>query len=147
MATTAVAVLIDGGTGTVGHVGDSRAYRLRDERLERLTQDHSWVEEQIRVGALSETAARQHPWRNVVTRSLSGSADLEVDIREVSLTAGDRLLLCSDGLFAVLSDDEISAMLRHEADLDTLCHALIQEAHNGGAPDNVTAVVLDVDAL
>ena len=133
MATTAVAVLIDGGTGTVGHVGDSRAYRLRDERLERLTQDHSWVEEQIRVGALSETAARQHPWRNVVTRSLSGSADLEVDIREVSLTAGDRLLLCSDGLFAVLSDDEISAMLRHEADLDTLCHALIQEAHNGGA--------------
>ncbi|MEE8130411.1 MAG: protein phosphatase 2C domain-containing protein, partial [Vicinamibacterales bacterium] len=79
MATTAVAVLIDGGTGTLAHVGDSRAYRLRDGQLERLTRDHSWVEEQIRVGALSETAARQHPWRNIVTRALSGSEDLKVD--------------------------------------------------------------------
>ncbi len=147
MATTAVAVLIDGGIGTLAHVGDSRAYRLRNGQLERLTQDHSWVEEQIRVGALSETAARQHPWRNIVTRALSGSDDLEVDIQEVSLTPGDRLLLCTDGVFAVLSDDQIGEVLRRQTDLDSLCHALIQGANDGGGPDNVTAVVVDVDAV
>ena len=146
MATTAVAMLIDGGTGTLAHVGDSRAYRLRDGQLERLTRDHSWVEAQIRVGALSETAARRHPWRNIVTRALLGSEDLEVDVQEVALQSGDRLLLCSDGVFAVLDDDQISDVLQREADLDSLCNALIQGANDGGGPDNVTAVVLEVDA-
>ena len=146
MATTAVAMLIDAGIGTLAHVGDSRAYRLRDGQLERLTRDHSWVEAQIRVGALSEMAARRHPWRNIVTRALLGSEDLEVDIQEVELHSGDRLLLCSDGVFTVLDDDQISDVLRREADLDSLCHALIQGANDGGGPDNVTAVVLEVDA-
>ncbi len=125
----------------------ARAYRLRDGQLERLTRDHSWVEEQIRVGALSESAARQHPWRNIVTRELSGSDDLEVDVKEVSLKPGDRLLLCSDGVFAVLTDDEIADVLRRESDLNSLCHALIQGANDGGGPDNVTAVALEVDAV
>ena len=147
MATTAVAALIDGGTATLAHVGDSRAYRLRDEQLERLTRDHSWVEEQVRVGALSETAAHQHPWRNIVTRALSGSEELEVDVQEVSLATGDRLLLCSDGVFTVLNDDQIGEVLRRETDLDSVCHALVQGANDGGGPDNVTAVVLEVDAV
>ena len=147
MATTAVAMLIDDGSGTLAHVGDSRAYRLRDGQLERLTRDHSWVEEQIRVGALSESAARQHPWRNIVTRALSGSDDLEVDVKEVSLKPGDRLLLCSDGVFTVLDDDQISEVLRRDTDLDSLCHALIQGANDGGGPDNATAVALEVDAV
>ncbi len=147
MATTAVAVLIDGGTGTLAHVGDSRAYRLRDGQLERLTRDHSWVEEQIRVGDLSEQAARQHPWRNIVTRALSGSEDLKVDVQEVALEPGDRLLLCTDGVFTVLDDDQISEVLRRETDLDQLCHALIQGANDGGGPDNVTAVVLEINAV
>jgi len=147
MATTAVAVLIDGGTGTLAHVGDSRAYRLRDGQLDRLTRDHSWVEEQIRVGALSEAAARQHPWRNIVTRALSGSEDLEVDTQEIVLQAGDRLLLCSDGVFTVLDDDQISEVLRRDTDLDQLCGALIQGANDGGGPDNVTAVVLEINAV
>ena len=147
MATTGVAVLIDAGIATLAHVGDSRAYRLRDGELERLTRDHSWVEEQISVGALSEAAARNHPWRNIVTRALSGSDDLEVDITEVPLEQGDRLLLCSDGVFTVLSDEQIGEVLRRETDLDNLCHALIQGANDGGGPDNVTAVVLEVDAV
>ena len=147
MATTAVAVLIDGGTGTLAHVGDSRVYRLRDGQLDRLTRDHSWVEDQIRVGALSETAARRHPWRNIVTRALSGSEDLDVDIQEVALRSGDRLLLCSDGVFTVLDDDQIGEVLRRETDLHSLCHALIQGANDGGGPDNVTAVVLEINAV
>ena len=147
MATTAVSVLIDGGTGTLAHVGDSRVYRLRDGQLDRLTRDHSWVEDQIRVGALSETAARRHPWRNIVTRSLSGSEDLDVDIQEVALRSGDRLLLCSDGVFTVLDDDQIGEVLRRETDLHSLCHALIQGANDGGGPDNVTAVVLEINAV
>ena len=146
MATTAVAVLIDGEIGTVAHVGDSRVYRLRNGQLDRLTRDHSWVEEQIRVGALSETAAREHPWSNIVTRALSGSEDLEVDVQEVALEPGDRLLLCSDGVFTVLNDDQIGEVLRRETDLDQLCDALVQGANDGGGPDNVTAVVLEVDA-
>ena len=147
MATTAVAVLVDGETGTLAHVGDSRAYRLRDGQLDRLTRDHSWVEEQIRVGALTEQAARQHPWRNIVTRALSGAEDLAVDIQEVALQSGDRLLLCSDGVFTVLDDDQIGEVLRRDSDLDQLCQALIQGANDGGGPDNVTAVVLEINAV
>ena len=147
MATTAVAVLVDGETGTLAHVGDSRAYRLRDGQLDRLTRDHSWVEEQIRIGALTEQAARQHPWRNIVTRALSGAEDLAVDIQEVALQSGDRLLLCSDGVFTVLDDDQIGEVLRRDSDLDELCQALIQGAIDGGGPDNVTVVVLEINAV
>jgi protein phosphatase len=128
------------------HVGDSRVYRLQKGQLEQLTRDHSWVEEQIRAGTLTESAARAHPWRNIVTRALSGSEELEVDIRELSLAPGDRLLLCSDGVFAVLTDDQIGEVLQQHADLDAVCHALIKGANDGGGPDNVTVVVLEVHA-
>ena len=147
MATTAVAVLIDGGTVTLAHVGDSRVYRLRHGTLERLTCDHSWVEEQIRTGALSESAARRHPWRNIVTRAISGSEDLEIDIEELALEPRDRLLLCSDGVFAVLNDDEIGEVLSRDSGLDSLCDALVQGANDGGGPDNVTAIVLEINAV
>ena len=119
---------------------------MRDGQLDRLTRDHSWVEEQIRAGALNEREARQHPWRNIVTRALSGSDDLDVEVQEVALEPGDRLLLCSDGVFAVLTDDQIRDVLRSEADLGHQCDALIRGANDGGGPDNVTAVVLKVDA-
>ena len=135
------------GAATLAHVGDSRGYRLRAGALERLTRDHSWVEEQIRVGALTEEAAREHPWRNIVTRALSGSEELEVDLQELELQVGDRLLLCSDGVFTVLSDDEIGEVLGRDTALHRICEALIQGANDGGGPDNVTAVVLQVDAV
>ncbi len=146
LATTAVAILVDVQVSTLAHVGDSRAYRLRNGQIERLTRDHSWVEEQVQVGALSELAARQHPWRNIVTRALSGSGDLEVEIQELPLVGGDRVLLCSDGVFTVLSDEQIANVLRRETDPDTACQALIGGANEGGGPDNVTAIVLDLDA-
>ena len=147
MATTAVAVLIDGEKGTIAHVGDSRIYRLRRGTLERLTRDHSWVGEQVRAGALSENAARQHPWRNIVTRAISGTEDLEIDIEELTLEPLDRLLLCSDGVFAVLDDDEIREVLSRDSSLNDLCNALVQGANDVGGPDNVTAIVLEIHAV
>ena len=111
MATTASAILVGAASACVAHVGDSRVYRLRAGRLEQLTCDHSWVEEQVRAGTMSATAARQHPWRNVVTRALSGGDDPEVDVTEVEPATGDRYLLCSDGLFSVVADQQIAELL------------------------------------
>jgi PPM family protein phosphatase len=147
MATTASALLAGKQSACVAHVGDSRVYVLRDGQLEQLTHDHSWVEEQVRAGTMTPTAARQHPWRNVVTRALSGGEDPEVDVTEVTPIAGDRYLLCSDGLFSVITDQQIAEILGDaKRSLQDICEALIAAANAGGGPDNITAVVLEVDA-
>jgi PPM family protein phosphatase len=146
MATTASAVLVIGSVAIVAHVGDSRVYLFRGGRLERLTLDHSWVEEQVRAGTMSATMAREHPWRNVVTRALSGGEDPEVDLAEVPLEPGDRLLLCSDGLFTVVGDGQIKSTLAQVPSLEEVCAALVEAANRGGGPDNITTLVLQVDA-
>ena len=146
MATTASAVLVKRCEAVVGHVGDSRVYLLRDGELNQLTADHSWVEEQVRAGALTSLAARQHPWRNVVTRALSGGDDAIVDITGCSLRVGDRLLLCSDGLFSIKLDEEIRELLEQDAPLSDICKSLVEAANAGGGPDNITTLVLQVDA-
>jgi serine/threonine protein phosphatase PrpC len=146
MATTASAMLAGPTSACVAHVGDSRVYVLRDGQLEQLTHDHSWVEEQVRAGAMSATAARQHPWRNVVTRALSGGEDPEVDVTEVHPEADERYLLCSDGLFAVVADPQIAQILGNDTlSLQDICAALVEAANSGGGPDNITALVLEVD--
>src|SRR3954466_10493690 len=116
MATTASAVLAGATTACVGHVGDSRVYVLRDRTLARVTDDHSWVEEQVRAGTMTATAARQHPWRNVVTRALSGGGDPEIDTVELSPALGERFLLCSDGLPGVVPHDAIAGILAARED-------------------------------
>jgi len=147
MATTASALLAGASSACVAHVGDSRVYRLRDGLLDQLTHDHSWVEEQVRAGTMSPSAARQHPWRNVVTRALSGGEDPEVDVTEVQPQQGDRYLLCSDGLFSVVTDPQIAEILGDPSlSLQDICGALISAANAGGGPDNITALVLEVDA-
>jgi protein phosphatase len=146
MATTACAVLTTGDSAAVAHVGDSRVYLLRSGELRQLTLDHSWVEEQVRAGVMDERAARQHPWRNVVTRALSGGEDPEIDVADVPLKLGDRLLLCSDGLSGVLSAEDIGEKLRAAANLDTICASLVDAANAAGGPDNITVLVLQVDA-
>src|SRR5436190_4199738 len=147
MATTASAVLAGPTSACVGHVGDSRVYVLRDGTLAQITNDHSWVEEQVRAGTLSPSAARMHPWRNVVTRALSGGEDPEVDVTELSLLRGERFLLCSDGLFSVVTDIQITQILADPSlSLEDICRRLIDAANGGGGPDNITAVVLEVDA-
>ena len=146
MATTASAVLIGKSGACVGHVGDSRVYVLREDGLSQITHDHSWVEEQVRAGTMSPSAARQHPWRNVVTRALAGGDDPEVDVTQVQPARAERYLLCSDGLFSVVSDDQIAEIVGDRAaSLEELCHRLIDAANAAGGPDNITALVLEVD--
>jgi protein phosphatase len=145
MATTASAVLAGRNTVCVGHVGDSRIYVLRKSTLQQITDDHSWVEEQVRAGTMTATAARQHPWRNVVTRALSGGSDPEIDILEISPGRGERYLLCSDGLSGVVTHETIARILGGtEGGLDGVCEQLVAAANEGGGPDNVTVLVLEV---
>ncbi len=146
MATTAVALLAAGEALALAHVGDSRAYRYRAPRLARLTRDHSWVEEQIRAGLLTPDAARRHPWRHVVTRAIAGTADLDVEVMALTVAPGDRVLLCSDGLSSVVSDDGIAAVLREDRPPDDVCGELVRRANAAGGPDNVTVVLVDVHA-
>ena len=143
MATTAVALLLAEDRATLAHVGDSRAYLFRGT-LTRLTRDHSWVEEQMRAGLLTEAAAREHPWRNIVTRALSGGGDLDVEIADLELQTDDRVLLCSDGLSSVLPDEEIGAIVAGATDLETGCDELVARANAEGGPDNITTLLLVV---
>lgn len=146
MATTASALLAAPTHACVAHVGDSRVYVLRNTALSQITNDHSWVEEQVRAGTLTPSAAKQHPWRNVVTRALSGGDDPEVDVTEIDPRPGERYLLCSDGLFAVVGDDTIAGILGDRSlPLDEVCRQLIDAANAAGGPDNITTLVLQVD--
>jgi PPM family protein phosphatase len=145
MATTAAVVLANKGKPVVAHVGDSRVYLLRDGTLTQITEDHSWVNEQVRAGVLSETDARHHPWRHVVTRALSGGEDPGVDVQELDVKAGDRILLCSDGLSGVVPPDRVAAIMGRQAPLADICQDLIDAANHAGGPDNITVAMLQVD--
>ena len=112
MGTTVVAALFDADRATLVHVGDSRAYLFRDGELRRLTDDHSWVQEQVNAGILSEDEAKSHPLKNVVTRALGGAAHVSVDLIEVPVRPGDRFLLCSDGLTGMVPDEDLFAHFR-----------------------------------
>jgi len=146
MATTAAVALFSGRQEpVVAHVGDSRIYLWRGGALEQVTEDHSWVSEQVRAGTLSEADARRHPWKNVVTRALSGGEDPGVDVRALEVRAGDRVLICSDGLSGVLTPSRLEALLAEARPLDDTCRALIDAANEAGGPDNITVALLQVD--
>lgn len=143
MATTAVAVLVEEETANIAHVGDSRIYRLRDGKLEQLTSDHSWVNEQISSGVISPDQARSHPLRNVVTRALGGRTELLVDMQAQRVASGDVLLLCTDGLTTMLTDGEIEICLVESLpDLDLAAQRLVSEANAHGGEDNITVLLI-----
>jgi protein phosphatase len=129
------------------HVGDSRAYRLRRGQLSVLTEDHSWVHEQVAAGFLTEEAARTHPLKNVVTQALGGSNQPRVDILETELMNGDLYVLCSDGLNSMLTDDEIAALLSTDEPLEKRAQQLIDSANEHGGNDNVTVVLLEASQI
>lgn len=143
MGTTFTAVVpLEGSAVLVGHVGDSRAYLIHDEMIRRLTRDHSLVEDLVREGQLTEEQAESHPQRSIITRALGIEPDVEVDLYTVAVAAGDRIIICSDGLSDMLSDHEIVTAARGEG--RAAADRLIDAANDAGGTDNITVVVLDV---
>jgi len=140
MGTTIVAAVIAEMRGSIAHVGDSRAYLYRAGELTALTSDHSWVNEQLKQGFITAETARTHPFRNVITQALGSGVEVRVDSKEIHFRGGDLLLLCSDGLNSMLSDGELSRILRDKTHfpLDQLCNELIDAAKLRGGDDNIT---------
>jgi serine/threonine protein phosphatase PrpC len=142
MGTTATVALLTGNRLFIGHVGDTRAYLLRDGQLHQLTTDHSWVEEQVQAGVLTPQQAASHPRRNVLTRSLGNRPVVRVDRSIHTLEARDTLLLCSDGLTNKVSAVEITKVLQGNGDPQKVCDSLVELANQRGGEDNMTVLLL-----
>lgn len=147
MGTTVVACLIDGATVVIGHVGDSRAYLLRGGRLQAMTRDHTIVEELVDRGLLTPDEAERHPYKNVLSRNLGARPETRVDVVEVELAPGDRLMLCSDGLYGYAAGEAIQYLLGSGDAPDQVCRDLIDLALRGGGGDNVSAIVIEAPPL
>jgi PPM family protein phosphatase len=146
MGTTVTAALLAGTAIAIGHVGDSRAYRLRDGRLEQLTEDHSLVADLVRSGRLTQEEADTHPQRSVITRALGTDPEVDVDSFDVAVEPGDVFLLCSDGLTTMVDDDEIVRIVTEAKDLDDAAKRLVKAANRRGGEDNVTVVLFVVES-
>ena len=146
MGTTLTAAVITGRALTIGHVGDSRAYLLRDGELQQLTQDHSWVAEQVAGGVLTPAEAEVHPWRNILTRAIGVEPGVQVDGMTVEVTKGDLLLVCSDGVHALVRDDEISGLLAGGGPQSS-SREIVDLANAKGGIDNITVVVARIDSV
>jgi PPM family protein phosphatase len=145
MGTTITAALVEGDRVQIGHVGDSRAYRIREGRLEQLTEDHSLVAELVRSGRLAPEEADSHPQRSVITRTVGTDPDVDVDTFSVDALPGDVFFLCSDGLTTMVSDASILELVeKNRASLDKAAKALVDAANKGGGEDNITIVLFEV---
>ena len=147
MGTTMTVALLDNSDGTIafGHVGDSRAYRIRGRELEQLTDDHSLVGELVRIGRLSPEEAETHPQRSVITRALGTEADVDVDTFTTQAEPEDIYLLCSDGLTDMISTQEILSVVEGSRDLEEAARSLVDAANAGGGEDNITVVLFQID--
>jgi protein phosphatase len=145
MGTTLTAAMLDGQHVAVGHVGDSRLYLYRDGALERMTRDHSLVEEFVRQGKLTPEQAEKHPQRSVITRALGPEHSVEVDTFRIPARDGDVYLLCSDGLSGMVSDSDMAAILGQGGELGSLARSLVDRANENGGRDNITAVLFRVE--
>jgi PPM family protein phosphatase len=141
MGTTLTAAKIAGDEISLAHVGDSRAYLLRDGQLEQLTRDHSLVAELERSGQITPEAAEHHPQRSIITRALGPEPDVQVDTYTLAGRAGDVFLICSDGLTSMISDDELRSILRSSDSLAEAAESLVRAANQSGGKDNITVVM------
>jgi serine/threonine protein phosphatase PrpC len=147
MGTTITVALVDDGVVTIGHVGDSRAYLIREGSLDQLTEDHSLVAELVRSGELSPEEAEVHPQRSVITRVLGTDPDVDVDTFSIEAREGDIFLLCSDGLTTMVDDETILGVVeRHRSDLGRAARELVKAANRGGGEDNITIVFFEISS-
>ncbi len=147
MGTTLTAAYLDDSQLAIAHVGDSRAYLFRDDALQRLTQDHSLVDELVRRGKLTEEEAAEHPQRSIITRALGPEPNVDVDTWTYPVRDGDLLLLCSDGLTSMISEERVSEILADAGDLELAAQALIDEANRAGGRDNITVVLCRLEEV
>ncbi|MCS6813023.1 MAG: Stp1/IreP family PP2C-type Ser/Thr phosphatase [Cyanobacteria bacterium] len=148
MGTTAVVVIFrENDQPWCGHVGDSRLYRLRGSRLEQLTEDHTWVARALKLGELTADQAKVHPYRHVLSQCLGREDLAQIDVRSFEVQAGDRLLLCSDGLTEELADTAIAASLKSIRVCEKAAVALVNAAKEKGGRDNITVVVIAIYGL
>jgi protein phosphatase len=146
MGTTAVALFIKDHKGFVAHVGDSRAYLVRDGEIRQLTYDHSLVAEQLRAGFITEDQLKHHKFKNIITRSVGFQNEVEVDLLVRDLEEGDRFLLCSDGLTNMVDDPDLLKIVSKNSPKDA-CRKLVEMANKHGGDDNITVVVVGVSAV
>jgi protein phosphatase len=147
MGTTVVVALLIGDRGHIAHVGDSRAYRINPAGLERLTIDHSLVESLVVANQISREEARDHPQVNVIYRTIGDKQQVEIDVSPVRLTRGDSLLLCSDGLTGMLTDESIHQIVSAAASPQAACDALVDAANKAGGEDNITVMIIKLETL
>lgn len=146
MGATIETLVIDNGIATIGHVGDSRVYRKRGGGLEQVTEDHSVLNEEMKIRKMTEQEIADFPFKNRIIRALGHLDDRRVDIHQGEIEQGDVFLMCSDGLTDVTSDKEIEKILgEHKGDPKGSCESLIQAALDGGGPDNVSVIVVEFD--
>ncbi len=146
MGTTCVSAVLRGATAYIANVGDSRAYLVRKGTIKQVSQDHSWVEEQVRAGLLTRDQARSHVQRNVITRCLGTQPDVEIDVFSEHLEEGDSFILCSDGLAGPVPDEELGRIVDQYVPQEGVYH-LIERANENGGPDNITAVIMRVQEV
>ncbi len=144
MGTTLVAAIVSDSSALISNVGDSRAYLIRNGEIIQVTQDHSWLAEQRKMNMLSDEEILKSPFRHTITRSLGFESDVRVDTFSVDLVPGDALLLCSDGLYESLPDQELAKIVRKSGNAEKICRRLIKNANKKGGHDNITAVVARV---
>jgi protein phosphatase len=147
MGTTLTAAYLDDSNLAIAHVGDSRAYLFRDGSLKRLTQDHSLVDELVRQGKLTEAQAAEHPQRSIITRALGPEPTVDVDTWTYPVRAGDVLLLCSDGLTSMISEERVAQILASSPTIEQAAQTLIDEANEAGGRDNITVVLSRLEEL
>src|SRR5437016_9978513 len=145
MATTVVALHLDGARATFGHVGDSRLYRVPpDGKLHRETEDHSIVEEEVRAGRMTPEQAANHPSKNVISRALGAEDSVEADMKTIEVAEGSAFLLCTDGITRHIPDNELRELMTSDGTPAQLCEEMKRRCYQRGADDNLTAVIVQV---
>lgn len=142
MGTTEVICIYSNGKAYIGNVGDSRGYLIKPDKIVQITKDHSVVQDLKDQGIITEEEAKVHPYRNVITRCLGMQAEIEVDTFSLELEIGDRILMCTDGLTNLVTNEEIRQMVTSSEDLDAICKKLVATANERGGHDNITVVIL-----